>query len=83
MLFRSPAQPETPAEPEVPAQPETPAPAEPAEGTTYVVIAGDCLWKIAAKLYGDGDRWGEIYEANKAAIKNPQMIYIGQELLIP
>ncbi len=61
---------------------EEPAPAE-AEGTTYTVVRGDCLWKIAKKLYGDGKKWIDIYNANASIIKNPNLIYAGQVLLIP
>jgi nucleoid-associated protein YgaU len=50
---------------------------------TYTVQAGDTLGKIAQALYGDGSRWTEIYEANKAKIANPNVIEIGLELLIP
>lgn len=53
------------------------------ERTTYTVVSGDCLWGIANKLYGEGSRWTEIYALNKAAIKNPEMIYIGQVLIVP
>ena len=31
----------------------------------YVVKSGDSLSKIAAEVYGDADRWQEIFEANK------------------
>ena len=57
--------------------------AVPAMAAEYTVKAGDSLSSIAQEQLGDMGRWQEIYEANKAAIKNPQMIYIGQELLIP
>ena len=72
-----------PAEPEVPAEPETPAEPEAPAQETYVVVSGDCLWKIAAKAYGNGAQWQKIYEANKDTIKDPGMIYIGMTLVIP
>jgi len=54
-----------------PEPPLIPHPAfnEPARRTvTFIVTAGDSLWKLAEKFYRDGERWHEIYEANKAAI---------------
>ena len=80
----TPAEPEpTPAEPEpTPAEPE-PAPVEPVSSTTYVVIAGDSLWKIAQKQYGSGSLWRQIYEANKDTIQDPNRIWVGQVLNIP
>ena len=69
----------TPVEP----APVEPAPAEPADSTTYVVIAGDSLWKIAQKQYGSGSLWRQIYEANKDTIQNPNFIQVGQVLNIP
>ena len=79
---------ETPAEPveepdEPAVDPEPTEPAEPAEGTTYVVVAGDSLWKIAQKHLGSGARWGEIYAANRDVVSDPSLIYIGQILDIP
>jgi len=50
---------------------------------TYVVKSGDSLSKIAAELLGDGSRWPEIFEANKDKIKDPNLIYPGQEFDIP
>ncbi len=50
---------------------------------TYVVVAGDTLWGIAARLLGSGAKWSAIYEANKSIIANPNMIYIGQTLVLP
>jgi len=58
------------------------APPEP-EVVTYTVVAGDCLWNIAAKHLGSGFKWSAIYEANKNLIKDPNLIYIGQHLVIP
>lgn len=51
--------------------------------TSYTVIKGDCLWKIAKRFYGVGSRWTEIYNANKSKIKNPNLIYPGQVFVIP
>lgn len=50
---------------------------------THTVESGDCLWNIAKKVYGDGSKYTEIYNANKDKISNPNLIYPGQELIIP
>jgi nucleoid-associated protein YgaU len=47
------------------------------------VVAGDSLSKIAKKLLGSANRWREIHELNKDAIKNPDLIRPGQVLKIP
>ena len=61
-----------------------PQPAGPiGSGATYVVVNGDSLSKIAQREYGDANRWRAIYEANKDVIKDPDLIYPGQELKIP
>ena len=49
----------------------------------YVVSAGDTLWAIAAEAYGDGNRYPEIFEANKPMLKDPDEIFPGQVLRIP
>ena len=55
-----------------------------AAGTTYTVVSGDSLSKIAKNHYGDAAKWHQIYEANKAIIgTNPDHIEVGQELTIP
>jgi nucleoid-associated protein YgaU len=51
--------------------------------TTYTVKSGDSLSKIAKHVYGDAAKWHSIYEANKDKIKNPDLIYPGQEFIIP
>lgn len=58
---------------------------DPGAGTkTYVVKSGDSLSEIAQREMGDGDRWKELYEANKDAIgDNPDLIHAGTELTIP
>lgn len=49
---------------------------------TYTVKSGDCLWSIAKKLYGNGAKYTQIYNANKDKIKNPNLIYAGQVFTI-
>jgi nucleoid-associated protein YgaU len=53
----------------------------------HTVVPGDTLWGIAQKYYGDGNRYMEIFNANKAIWKNygnnPNNIYPGWELHIP
>lgn len=50
---------------------------------TYTVKAGDSLWAIAAKYYGNGAEYNKIYNANTDKISNPNLIYVGQVLTIP
>lgn len=63
-------------------QPSAPSPA-PSQTTTYTVKKGDTLSSIAQKLLGSSSKWTAIYEANRDTIKNPNMIYVGQVLVIP
>lgn len=50
---------------------------------SYVVVKGDCLWRIAQELYGNGIRWREIYDMNKDVIgDDPNRIYVGQVFTI-
>ena len=44
---------------------------------------GDCLWLLAKRFYGDGRRWVDIYAANAFQIRNPSLIRVGMELIIP
>jgi nucleoid-associated protein YgaU len=53
------------------------------ETVFYTVKKGDSLSKIAKALLGDGNKWPKIFEANKEVIKNPDLIYPGQQLRIP
>ena len=59
------------------------APIAPSSAQSYTVVAGDNLSKIAKHFYGSANHWREIYEANKATIKNPDLIHPGQVLVIP
>jgi LysM repeat protein len=55
----------------------------PSKTITHVVGVGESLWSIAKKYYGDGSKYPIIYEANKARVKNPNFIRIGDFLFIP
>lgn len=50
-------------------------------GDKYAVVKGDSLWAIAVRAYGDGFKWLQIAKANK--LKNPNVILVGQELVLP
>ncbi len=49
----------------------------------HTVVKGDTLWAIAKKTLGDGNRYMEIFEANKPMLSDPDRIYPGQVLRIP
>ncbi len=55
----------------------------PAFASEYTVVKGDCLWKIARNKLGSGYRWGEIYDANRSQIRDPNLIYPNQVFEIP
>ena len=54
-----------------------------ASAATHVVTKGDTLWGIAEEYLGSGFKWTEIYETNKDLIKDPNMIFVGQEFALP
>jgi nucleoid-associated protein YgaU len=53
--------------------------------TSYTVIPGDYLWKIAGFcwIYDNPREWPTIYKANDDQIKDPDLIYPNQILSIP
>lgn len=53
------------------------------KGQSYTVKTGDCLWNIARQVYGSGADYKKIYEANRDKISNPNLIYPGQQLILP
>lgn len=52
--------------------------AQAVSGSTYQVKAGDTLWAIAKRYYGDGAKYSEV--AKKNQISNPHVIQPGQIL---
>ncbi len=64
------------------AQPAPVAP-PPSEKQFYTVKKGDYLSKIAKEVYGNANKYNIIFEANKPMLKDPNLIYPGQVLVIP
>lgn len=56
---------------------------KPADTKTYTVVEGDSLSKIAKKTLNDAKLWEKIYQLNKDTIKNPNLIYPGQIIVLP
>ena len=52
---------------------------------TYTVKTGDTLSSIAAKpaVYGNGNKWRKLYNANREVIKTPNRLRAGMILKIP
>ena len=50
---------------------------------TAPVVSGHTLWALSQNYYGDPTRYPLIYEANKAEIHNPNLIYPGQVFVVP
>jgi 5'-nucleotidase/UDP-sugar diphosphatase len=62
---------------------EKPPAADVAGGQSYTVKAGDTLYTLAKRFYGDGKLWTRIADANKDRIKDVSHIPIGTTLTIP
>ncbi len=53
------------------------------EPLLYEVKGNDNLHWLAAKFYGDPRQWVRIHQANREKVRNPSILRIGQQLLIP
>jgi nucleoid-associated protein YgaU len=70
--------------PTTPTAPAASPSAAPTPGGTYTVREGDTLYSIAKALFGDGTRWDELYDANKATIgADPKSLRTGMKLSMP
>lgn len=59
-------------------------PAGPAPSIRAVTVQqGDTLWAISNQRYGSGVLYVRVFEANKDAIKDPDLIYPGQIFTLP
>ncbi|MBF0251949.1 MAG: LysM peptidoglycan-binding domain-containing protein [Alphaproteobacteria bacterium] len=52
-------------------------------GSFVVVQPGNSLWLLAERTYGEGLRYHQIFEANKAHIRDEDLIYPGQVFRLP
>jgi nucleoid-associated protein YgaU len=68
-----------------PAQPPASSPADPVIELvqTKRVATGHTLWALSKSYYGDPTHYPVIYEANRAQIHNPNVIYPGQVFVVP
>ncbi len=62
---------------------EAEAPPAAAETVVYTVVSGDTLSGIAQRFYGDANAYMRIFEANRDKLNDPNLIFPGQELVIP
>lgn len=53
------------------------------EPRKHIVIDGDSLARLAGRYLDDPRRAAEIYEMNRAVLRNPELLPIGVELVIP
>ena len=53
------------------------------EAQYYTVQSGDTLSKISKDMYGDANRYNEIFEANRPMLSSVDKIYPGQMLRVP
>ena len=56
---------------------------DPPAAKTYTVVSGDSLSRIAKHVYGDANRWHDIFNANRDLLDDPDKIKPGQILKLP
>src|SRR6202012_2569802 len=54
-----------------------------AQSTHHIVRSGDKLSMIADRYYHNAGDWQSLYHENDSTISDPNLIYAGQDLLIP
>ena len=53
------------------------------QGLVYNVKEGDTLFAIAKEIYGDGQRFTDLFNANRDVLTDPNKINPGQALSVP
>ncbi|MEM8677712.1 MAG: hypothetical protein AAGF97_00025 [Planctomycetota bacterium] len=74
--------------PSKPTQPPTAAPPSfpqrrPQTFKTHRIVEGDSLPELAAQYLGSPDRYLELFEANRALLTQPDVLPLGERLVIP
>jgi nucleoid-associated protein YgaU len=59
------------------------APRSERRARTIIVRRGDTLWDIASRYYGRGFRYTRIYRSNREQIRDPDLIYPHQRIILP
>jgi len=50
---------------------------------THTIVDGDTLFYLAERYLGDGERYLQIYEANRDVLRDPDVLVLGAVLRIP
>jgi nucleoid-associated protein YgaU len=53
------------------------------EPLVHAIVNGDTLEALAERYLGRADRAGEIFEANRTRLQDPEILPIGMKLTIP
>ncbi len=75
---KAPAMPQEPARQQVAKSTEQTAEQPVAKVGRVVIQPGNNLWRISRIIYGKGHEYTVIYQANRDAIRNPNLIYPGR-----
>ena len=51
--------------------------------STHIVRAGETLWSLAARYYGDGHQWPALARRNGLGTKGPESLEVGARLIVP
>lgn len=49
----------------------------------HTIKDGDTLRKLSGRYLGDAERWQEIYDANRDALSDPELLPVGTTVVIP
>lgn len=50
---------------------------------TYIIQAGDNLWTISVRVYGDTEHMNDIFRENRDVLPSPEILTVGAEIKLP